>query len=96
MLTPKYGGHATKMTLGEFYDQGLLYQAKSTGWFECVSGPAQKALTTMLSSAMRHNLSRIDSVTVSCCCCNHHLLLCIKLSSIFSPLLGSWHERCYS
>ncbi len=63
VLVPRYGGHAeTMVNVGSFYDKGLFY--RSPVGFECISGPAKNALTSLLSAAMQQNLPPINSVQV--------------------------------
>ncbi len=63
VLVPRYEGHAeTMFNVGSFYDKGLFY--RSPVGFECISGPAKNALTSLLSAAMQQNLPPINSVQV--------------------------------
>ena len=63
-LIPRYfKGMPVKIgVVGSFYDKGLFY--KSGPGFECISGPAKKALNFLLSSALQRDLKPIDSVEV--------------------------------
>ena len=70
-LIPRYhnkiaGEQLDKGVVGSFYDKGLFYKS-GTGHFECISGPAKKALNSFLSSALQRDLKPIDSVEVCFC-----------------------------
>jgi hypothetical protein len=62
-MIPRYEGQSTNLAIGSFYDKGLFYRS-DRGIYECISGPARKALMPLLSNALMQKLPPIDSETV--------------------------------